>query len=63
VFLSIETPENPTPIGRLALLDPSTTEGYDFERFQDFVGERIDLCRASPTRFRKCRSVPTAPTS
>jgi WS/DGAT/MGAT family acyltransferase len=44
VFLSIETPENPTNIGGLALLDPSTTEGYYVDRFQDFVAERIALC-------------------
>jgi WS/DGAT/MGAT family acyltransferase len=44
VFLSMETPETPTEIGGLAILDPSTTSGFDFERFVDFTAERLALC-------------------
>lgn len=44
IFLSIATPETPAQIGGLAILDPSTTERFDFERFRDFVAERVALC-------------------
>lgn len=44
VFLSMETPETPGHIGGIAILDPSTYEGFDFEHFRDFVAERIALC-------------------
>ena len=44
VFLSMETAETPAHIGGIALLDPSTCEGFDFAHFRDFVAERIALC-------------------
>ena len=46
VFLSMETPETPAHIGGLAILDPSThpEEAFDYERFVEFVAERLALC-------------------
>ena len=46
VFLSLETPETPSQIGGLALLDPDTApaSGLDFDRFREFVAERVQLC-------------------
>jgi diacylglycerol O-acyltransferase len=44
VFLSLETPETPSQIGGLAILDPTSGPTFDFERFRDFVAERIALC-------------------
>ncbi|MCH2185049.1 wax ester/triacylglycerol synthase family O-acyltransferase, partial [Myxococcota bacterium] len=45
VFLSMETPETPAHIGGLAILDPSTApDGFDFDRFVDFLESRIKVC-------------------
>lgn len=44
VFLSMETPETPTHIGGLAILDTSAQPSFDFDHFRDFVAERIALC-------------------
>lgn len=44
VFLSLETPETPTHIGGLAILDTSTNPAFDFDFFRDFVAERVALC-------------------
>lgn len=46
VFLSIESPDTPTHIGGLALLDPSThpEDGFGFESFCELVADRLRLC-------------------
>lgn len=46
VFLSMETPETPGHIGGLTILDPSThpEDAFDFDRFVEFVAERLALC-------------------
>ena len=45
VFLSMETPETPAHIGGLAILDPTTApQGFDFDRFLDFLESRIEVC-------------------
>ena len=44
VFLSLETPETPTHIGGLAILDTSTNPAFDFDFFRDFVAERVARC-------------------
>lgn len=46
VFLAMETPDTPTHIGGLAILDPSTAPSGDFDytRFVEFLESRLDQC-------------------
>jgi diacylglycerol O-acyltransferase len=46
VFLSLETPEIPSHIGGLAILDPSSHPelAFDPDLFVEFVAERLALC-------------------
>ncbi len=44
IFLSIETPETPSVIGGLAILDPRSDDGMDFDAFLALLGERLALC-------------------
>ncbi len=57
VFLSMETPETPSTIGGLAILDPTThpEEAFDFDCFLDFTAERLALC---PRFSWKVKEVP-----
>jgi WS/DGAT/MGAT family acyltransferase len=43
IFLSMETPETPGHIGGLAILD-APSGGFDYDRFVEFVAERLALC-------------------
>ena len=45
-FLAMETPETPSTIGGLAILDPTThpDQAFDFEGFVDFTAERLARC-------------------
>ncbi len=55
VFVSVETNEAPSHIAGLALLDPSTSSSFGFQRFLDTLIDRIDLV----PRFKwKLREVP-----
>ena len=46
VFLSMETPETPGHIGGITILNPSThpDDAFEFDRFVEFVAERLALC-------------------
>ncbi|MDJ0853471.1 MAG: wax ester/triacylglycerol synthase family O-acyltransferase [Myxococcota bacterium] len=55
VFVSLETPDSPTHIGGLTLLDPSTSPEFGFERLREIVGSRLAL---SPRFGWKLREVP-----
>ncbi len=55
VFVSLETPNTPTHIGGLTLLDPSTSAEFSFERLREIVGSRLGL---SPRFGWKLREVP-----
>ncbi|MBW2229747.1 MAG: wax ester/triacylglycerol synthase family O-acyltransferase [Deltaproteobacteria bacterium] len=44
VFLSMETPETPSHIGGLAILDPSTTVDFSYTGFIDFIEARLAVC-------------------
>ena len=46
VFLAMETPETPSTIGGLAILDPTThpEQAFDFDSFVDFTAERLACC-------------------
>jgi WS/DGAT/MGAT family acyltransferase len=44
VFLSVETPETPSVIGGLAILDLGTAKNFDFDAFAQFVAERLAVC-------------------
>ena len=55
IFVSVESLEAPSHIAGLALLDPSTSSSFCFERFLDNLSERIDLV----PRFKwKLKEVP-----
>jgi len=45
-FLAMETPETPSTIGGLAILDPTThpDKAFDFDGFVDFTAERLAQC-------------------
>lgn len=53
VFLSMETPETPSQIGGLAILDPSTAPHFDFNSFREFVAERVALCPRFTWRIKE----------
>jgi diacylglycerol O-acyltransferase len=44
VFLSMETPELPSHVGGVAFLEPSEGPEAFYERFVDFIRERLKLC-------------------
>jgi len=44
VFLSIETPELPSHVGGLAFLEPNEAPQAYYDRFVEFVQERLSLC-------------------
>jgi WS/DGAT/MGAT family acyltransferase len=55
VFLSMETPEMGGHVGALMVLDPSTTDDFSFERFEQHIAERMTLV---PRFTWKLESVP-----
>ena len=55
VFLAMETPDAPSHVGGLTVLDPTGVEDFGFERLCAVVDARI---RLAPRFLRKVRELP-----
>jgi len=53
VFIGMETEEHPSHIGGVALLDPGDAEDFGFDRFVDFIRERLGACERFSWRLQE----------